>query len=116
MPAKRVSDDDAPRRRAPATTPEARERQLVSLAMDLAEKQIREGTASAQVVTHFLKAGSSREYLEQERLENENALLQTKREMLESAKRVEAMYEEALDAMRSYAGQNPRRVDDDFED
>jgi hypothetical protein len=84
--------------------------------MDLAEQQIREGTASAQVISHFLKAGSSREFLEQERLRNENALLETKREMLESAKKVESMYEEALDAMRAYSGQNPRRVNDDFED
>lgn len=114
MPARPVSDDEAPRsRRPPATTPDARERQLVSLAMDLAEKQIREGTASAQVVTHFLKAGSTREFLEKERIRNENSLTQTKIEMMESAKRIESMYAEALDAMRAYQGQSPREETDD---
>lgn len=100
-------------RRPPATTPQARENQLISAAVDLAEEQIRSGTASAQVITHFLKLGSSREKLEQERIAHENELLQTKKEVMESAKRVEAMYEEALNAMRTYAGQDPRPQDDD---
>jgi hypothetical protein len=91
-------------RRQPATTPEARENQLIAAAVELAEKQLNEGTASAQVITHFLKLGSSREKLEQERLEKENELLDVKREAIASQQRVEAMYKEALDAMRSYAG------------
>lgn len=81
--------------------------------MDLAEKQIQEGTASAQVITHFLKAGSTRDFLERERIRNENALTQTKIEMMESAKRIESMYAEALDAMRAYQGQHPKDEDDD---
>jgi hypothetical protein len=101
------------KRRRPATTPEAREQEMVSMAMELAENQIREGTASSQVITHFLKAGSLREQLEQERIAHENALLQVKKEALESAKRVEAMYAEALNAMRSYSGQ---LTDSDTED
>lgn len=77
------------------------------MASDLAEDQIRAGVASSQVITHFLKLGSSREKLEQERLAHENELTRVKIEAIESAKRVEAMYKEALDAMRSYAGQEP---------
>jgi hypothetical protein len=92
-------------RRKPATTDEGRESQLVSLAIDLAEKQLAEGTASAQVITHYLKVGSSREKLEQERLHRENLLLDSKVEMMASAKRVEELYESALRAMRDYAGQ-----------
>lgn len=116
MPARRVSDSDAPKsRRPPATTPEARENQLISAAVDLAEKQLQEGNASAQVITHYLKLGSSREKLEQERLAQENELLKVKREAIASAARVEAMYAEALNAMRSYAGQ-PSTEDDDYED
>lgn len=102
--------------RRPATTPEARENQLIAGAIDLAEQQIRGGTASAQVITHFLKLGSSRERLEQERLENENKLLEAKREAMASAQRVEAMYAEALNAMRSYAGQEPLQMADDDDD
>lgn len=93
-----------PRRRR-AKTPEAREGQLISLAFDYAEKQFQEGTASSQVTTHFLKLGSTRERLEQERLQHENLLLSAKREQLESGVRMESMYEDALKAMRTYSGQ-----------
>jgi len=65
-----------------------------------------EGSASAQIITHYLKLGSSRENLEQERLRNENELLNAKVEQLASAKRVEELYSEALNAMSSYAGQD----------
>ena len=90
------------RRQAPAATPEARENQLISLAVDLAEKQLREGTASAQVITHYLRLGTTRELLEKEKLANENKLLQARTEALESAARVEELYAKALNAMRSY--------------
>lgn len=88
-----------------ATTPEARENQLVSLATDLAERQLREGTASAQVISHYLKLGSSRERLEQERIAEENKLLTAKTAALASQARIEELYREALSAMRSYSGQ-----------
>lgn len=94
-------------RRRPAVTEDGREKQLVSLAVDLAEKQLLEGTASSQVITHYLKLGSSREKLEQARIKEENRLLITKGELLESGKRTEELYAEALDAMRRYAGQEP---------
>jgi len=91
-------------KRPPATTPEARENQLISKAVDLAEKQLGEGNASAQVITHYLKLGSSREKLEQERLAQEVSLMQAKREAMASAQRVEELYGAAIDAMRAYAG------------
>lgn len=75
--------------------------------MDLAERQIREGSASAQVISHFLKLGSERESLEKERLSAENSLLRAKVEQLASAKRVEELYQDALNAMRQYSGQDP---------
>ena len=100
-------------KRPPATTPEGREQQLISGAVDLAEKQIREGTASSQIITHYLKLGSTREKLEQERLARENELLESKIEAMASVKRVEELYETALNAMRSYAGQEPLEMLDD---
>lgn len=103
-------------RRPPATTPEARENQLISMASDLVEKQLREGTASAQVISHFLKLGSTREKLEQERLAREVELLYIKAEAIKSAERVEAMYSEALNAMRAYAGQEPKDDPDEYDD
>jgi hypothetical protein len=93
--------------RPPATTPEGRENQLIASAVDLAERQLTDGTASAQVITHFLKLGSSRERLEQERLQNENILLRAKKEAMDSQARIETLYVEALNAMRQYAGQPP---------
>lgn len=93
-------------RRPPATTPEGRENQLVSLAIDLAERQLAEGTASTQVITHYLKIGSTRDQLEKEKLQRENELLKAKSDNIASAQRVEEMYKEALNAMRSYSGQD----------
>lgn len=93
--------------RRPATTPEAREKQLIAAAVDLAEKQIADGSASAQVITHFLKQGSTREQLEQEKMQQDIALAKAKIESMASAKRVEEMYAEALGAMRAYGGHEP---------
>lgn len=101
------------RSRRPATTPEGRENQLISLASDLAERQLTEGTASAQVITHFLKLASTREQLEQERLQRENLLLSAKIDQLASAKRIEELYETALNAMRTYSGQTVNTYDED---
>ena len=117
MAARRVTDTKVKTtRRPPATTPEARENQLIAQAVDLAERQIQDGTASAQVISHFLKLGSSREKLEQERLTQENALLEAKREQLASQARVEELYSKALNAMRSYAGQTAMDEEDDILD
>ena len=88
----------------PALTPESRENQLIALSVDLAEKQLREGTASSQVLTHFLKLGSTKNQLELEKIRHENALLEAKTQSLQSAKRVEELYENALNAMRDYSG------------
>jgi hypothetical protein len=93
--------------RSPARTPEAREDELAAIAYDLAEEQIRAGTASSQVITHFLKAGSRRERMEQMRMEHEIELMQVKKEQLEGQKRVEELYVSALEAMRSYSGFGP---------
>jgi hypothetical protein len=92
------------RRRRPATTPEARENQMISLAVDLAEKQLREGTASSQVITHYLQRGSTRERLEKERLEQENQLLRAKTESIKSQANTDKLYKEAIDAMKRYNG------------
>lgn len=88
----------------PALTPEARENQLIYLATDLAEKQLRDGTASSQVITHYLKLGSSKERLEQEILKENKKLLSAKTEALQSAKRIEELYTNAISAMRRYSG------------
>lgn len=88
----------------PALTPEARENQLISLAVDLAEEQLRQGTASSQVITHFLKLGSTKEKIEKEILEKQKELIEAKTETLQSAKRVEELYSNALSAMKKYSG------------
>lgn len=89
----------------PAINPEARESQVISLAYDLAAQQIMDGTASSQVITHFLKLGSERERLERERLVEENKLLRAKTKAVESAEEIKVLYSEALKAMRNYSGQ-----------
>lgn len=111
-----MSERKGGRKRRPATTPEGRENQLVSLAADLAERQLTNGTASSQVITHFLKLGSTREKLEQERIQNENLLLSAKVEQLASAKRIEELYENALNSMRQYSGHQEVYEEDDDQD
>ncbi len=106
--AKRKSES-IDRMNRPALNPDVRENQLISLAMDVAEQQMRDGTASPQLISHFLKLGSSRNRYEMRKLQREVDLLEAKKESLESAQRVEAMYAEAMEAMRSYSG----HVEDD---
>ena len=117
MPPRRKSGDssEAPSRlrRAPATSPEARENQLVAAAVDLAEKQILEGTASSQVLTHYLKLATTREQLEKEKIRNENELLKAKVDSIKSAERMEQLYENAIEAMRGYSVEGPTADDHD---
>lgn len=102
------------KRSRPALTPEAKESQMVSLAHDLAEKQLRDGTASSQVITHYLKLGSIREKLERERLEEENRLLKAKTKALDNAEEIKVLYEQALKAMRNYSGQGESDEPEDY--
>lgn len=94
-----------PRKIRPALTPEARENQMIALAVDLVEQRLLDGTASSQETTHFLKLGSMKNRLEMEKLQEENRLLKARTEALQSAKRVEELYSEAIKAMRRYSGQ-----------
>ncbi len=87
----------------PAFTSEARENQMISYAVNLAEQQLRDGTASSQVITHYLKLGTQRAKLEQEILESQKALLEAKTRSIESGERIEKLYADAISAMRSYS-------------
>ena len=93
-----------PRKRPAATTPESRENQMIALAMDVVEERLRNGTASSQETTHFLKLGSIKEKRELALLEQELELKKAKTEAIQSAKRVEELYSKALKAMKSYTG------------
>lgn len=95
-----------PRNMRPALTPEARENQLIALAVDEAERQLLDHTASSQVITHFLKLATARERLEQERLKGEIELQKAKIKALENAEEIKILYENAIKAMRSYGGQS----------
>ena len=103
--AKTTNSSGSSRKRRPALTPESREKQLIAMAMDAAEQQLMDGTASSQVITHFLKLGSEREKLERERLAEENRLLKAKTHALENVEEIKVLYEKALKAMRNYGGQ-----------
>ena len=111
---KTANTSDSARKIRPALTPDARENQLISLATDLAEQQLRDGTASSQVITHYLKLGTAKERLEREILEENKKLLNAKTEALQSAKRVEELYANAIAAMRKYSGHGGD--DDESED
>lgn len=100
------------KKKPPARTPEGRENQLISLAVDLAEKQLSEGTASAQVITHFLKLATAKESLEKEKLIQENMLLKAKTEQIKSQQRVDELYLEAIKAMKTYTGAEEENLEE----
>lgn len=89
----------------PALSPEARENQLISLAVDLAEQQLRDGTASSQVIAHFLKQSTVKAQLELEKQRLENELIKAKTGAYQSAEEMKEMYKDAINAMRIYSGQ-----------
>lgn len=109
-----ANESTAPIKMRPALTPEARENQLISIAYDLVEKRLLEGTASSQETTHFLKLGSTKERKEKEKLQEEITLLKAKTENLKSVKRTEELMEEAIRAMRMYSGQGGGREDEEY--
>lgn len=112
---KKVKSSSEPVRKIrPALTPEARENQMIALAMDLVEQRLLNGTASSQETTHFLKLGTAKEKLERERLEKENELLKAKTEAIKSEQKMEELYREAIKAMGIYSGN--RGQDDEYED
>lgn len=110
----RSAPEPKPSRRRPATTPEGRENQLVALATDVAEKQLVAGTASAAVIVHYLKLGTTREQLERAKLEGENKLLRAKADALDSAQNMEVLYGNAIKAMKLYSGQADPEEPHDF--
>lgn len=109
----RSNASDSSKKGRPAITPEARENQLISLAVDLAEQQLRDGTASSQVITHFLKLGSTKAELEREKLAMETEMMKAKTESLQSQKKMDELYMQAINAMKKYSGNGD---DDDYED
>jgi len=112
-PTKRQEAIKIKRRQAPGRSIESRENQIIRLAYDLAEKRIKNGSATAQEVTHFLKTGSVLNQLEKAKLEKENELLEAKTQALQSQKRVEELYANAMKAFRTYSGQEELSDDTD---
>lgn len=92
------------RKSPPALTPEAREKQMIALAVDEAERLMLEHKAPASIINHYLKLASSRNELEKEKLVHENALLEAKTEAIKEAQNLESMYQDAINAMMSYRG------------
>lgn len=105
----------SPRTRTPLT-PEARENQMISLAMDLAEEQLRNGTASSQLITEFVKRGSTKARIEKELLEKQRDLAAAKAESIKAGDRLEELMKEATKAMRRYQGvdEEEEEFDDEY--
>ena len=90
--------------RRPAISPDAREKQLTALAVDLAEQQLRDGTASSQVITHFLKLATRKEEVEVEILKLQKDLVAAKTESIRAQQRSDQMFKDAIEAMKGYQG------------
>lgn len=113
---KNSSSPESPHKIRPALTPESEENQMIAMAMNLAKQQLADGTASSQVITHFLKLGSTKERIEKEILEKQKDLIEAKTQTLQSAQRIEELYTNALNAMRNYSGQGPSEEEDEEDD
>ncbi len=119
MPKRKVISEETRPKLRPAMTEEGRENQLIAYAYDLVEERLRNGTASSQETVHFLKLGSQKTKLENEKLKKENELLVAKTEALQSAKRSEELFAEAIKAFGIYSGKDPGdpgEDDDEFDD
>mgnify|MGYP007013903075 CR=1 FL=1 len=112
--AQKAKKDISEKTFAPAMTPEGRENQLIALAVDLAEQQLRDGTASSQVISHFLKLGSEKGRIEKEILEEQKKYLSAKTESINESKHVEELYSNAINAMRAYSGMGDYNDDEDL--
>lgn len=88
----------------PTLSTEAREQRMISLAVGLAEKQLMDGTASSQVITHYLKLATDKARLENEKLREENKLLRAKTESIQNEQKREELYEEVIKVMKTYSG------------
>lgn len=113
---KAPNSSGSPRRGRPALTPEARENQLISLAVDLVEQRLIDGTASAQETTHFLKLATRKAKLEADILEKQAKLIDAKTEALESSKRMEELYAQAISAMQVYGGSISKPQEEEMEE
>ena len=112
----KVANSSTSKPSRPALTPEARENQMISLAVDLAEQQLRDGTASSQVITHFLKLGSLKEQKELQMLDKQIELVEAKRQKLKSEDKIEELYTNAIASMRRYSGQDVAEEDIEYID
>lgn len=117
MPKQTKTNKEPQRKLPPARTPEAQENRMISLSMDLAEKQLLDGSASSQIITHFLKLASTKEQIEKDILKQQKELITAKTEQIKSHKKIQELYAEALSAMRKYSGsldeEEPVISDDD---
>lgn len=111
---KKVETPNSNMRSRPALTVEARENQLISLAVDLAEQQLRDGTASSQVITHYLKLGSTKERIEKEILQEQKELIKARTKSYQSSEEVKQLYAEALRAMKDYSGNDDSGSESDL--
>lgn len=113
MPKAKPLNDKPKRKIRPALNPDSREKQLISLAVDLVEQRLIDGTASSQETTHFLKLAASDYKLKLQRLEEENKLLRAKTEAIESSKLSKQLFEDAINAMKSYSGHEDE-IEDEY--
>lgn len=97
-----VDEGVATKRPRPVLDPESRENQMVGLAVDLAEKQLIDGTASAAVITHYLRLGTEKAKLDRLKLEKEVALISAKAASIEASHDNESLAKQVMESMKSY--------------
>lgn len=83
------------------------EAKLISLTLQMAEQQLIDGTASSQVMTHFLRLGSIRSKVELEKLRLENNLLTEKIQSEKMGQQLKEMFQDVMESLRDYQAPPP---------
>jgi len=96
------ANEPAPKKRAPATSPEQRNNQLISMSFDAAEEMISSGKATSQLLVHFLKQGTARDELEKSKLELESQLLRARTDSIAASEDLRQLHMDAIAAMTEY--------------
>ena len=85
--------------------PDDREKMMVNLAMDRAEEQLRDGTASQSLIIHFLKLGTEMTQLEQK-------LVDAKVKQIKDVTNTNQNNKKVIEAIQGYKPKHGTKNDD----
>lgn len=105
---KKVIEPEVTEPIGPETPPDlsssAIEKRLIAKAYAEAERRIDNGTATSEMICLFLKAGSNKHYIDEQKTQAELDYTRAKVDLVRSQIKTEEMIVAAMDAMKMYQG------------